>query len=252
MKRIVILIILALSASHMLAAPTPQELFAAGNEAYQAKDYATAARHYQSVIDHGYTSATLLYNLGNALYRQGDYAHAILYFERAHRLAPNDSEITENLELAQSKTQDKIEAIPEFFLSRWFHAVVSIASPKGWQIIILSVVALLLAAVVTIMLGRSYTLRKWSLVATLVLVVLLICSIANATYSANLVSNTDEAVIIPTMVSVKGSPETSSVDKFVLHAGTKVRIDEEVGDWLKITIADGNKGWVAKHEIERI
>ena len=86
MKRIVILIILALSASHMLAAPTPQELFAAGNEAYQAKDYATAARHYQSVIDQGYTSSTLLYNLGNALYRQGDYAHAILYFERARTI----------------------------------------------------------------------------------------------------------------------------------------------------------------------
>ena len=46
------------------------------------------------------------------------------------------------------------------------------------------------------------------------------------------------------MIVVKSSPEAHSIDKMILHEGTKVEIEETLGEWHKISIADGNSGWV--------
>jgi len=51
------------------------------------------------------------------------------------------------------------------------------------------------------------------------------------------------------MAIVKSSPEDTSVDKLILHEGTKVDIEETLGDWHKIQIADGNTGWMQQTDI---
>ena len=53
-------------------------------------------------------------------------------------------------------------------------------------------------------------------------------------------------------VSVKSAPEKAATDMFVLHEGTKVRVGEQVEDWIEVTIADGNKGWLEERAIEMI
>ena len=59
----------------------------------------------------------------------------------------------------------------------------------------------------------------------------------------------DGAIVTVPMAVVKSSPESGSVDKLILHEGTKVKIDETVGDWHKVRIADGNTGWLPQAEI---
>jgi SH3-like domain-containing protein len=51
---------------------------------------------------------------------------------------------------------------------------------------------------------------------------------------------------------VKSSPIESGTGLFVIHAGTKVKITDELGDWLRIRIADGNEGWILSSDLERI
>jgi uncharacterized protein YgiM (DUF1202 family) len=46
------------------------------------------------------------------------------------------------------------------------------------------------------------------------------------------------------MVSGKSSPDKSGNDIFVLHEGTKITVEDKVGEWLEIRLSDGNKGWV--------
>lgn len=234
------------------AMATPRQTMEAANKAYEAKDYATAAEQYESVLSQGLSSTELLYNLGNAYFRMGDYAKATLNYERALRLSPNDTEIKENLELTQSRTLDNIEPLPEFFLARWYNAFLGIASTTGWKIVTLILVALLLAAVVTLVLSSAYTARKWCLMASMILAGLVVVSGINTIVSGSRMNDKDEAIVMPTMISVKSSPEEGSVEKFVLHSGTKVEITDEVNDWLKISIADGNKGWLRTNEIEKI
>jgi SH3-like domain-containing protein len=53
-------------------------------------------------------------------------------------------------------------------------------------------------------------------------------------------------------VNGKSSPDSSGTDLFVLHEGTKVEIEDEVGEWLEIRLSDGNKGWIPANCLEII
>jgi len=53
-------------------------------------------------------------------------------------------------------------------------------------------------------------------------------------------------------VSGKSSPDNSGTDLFVLHEGTKVTIEDEVGEWFEIRLSDGNKGWVPSNSLDII
>jgi len=39
---------------------------------------------------------------------------------------------------------------------------------------------------------------------------------------------------------------------FVIHEGLKVRITDKLGDWVEISLSDGNKGWLLTESVERI
>jgi len=62
----------------------------------------------------------------------------------------------------------------------------------------------------------------------------------------------NEAIIMTTMVNLKGSPDNGSVDKFVLHSGSKVVIEDQIDRWLKVCAIDGNSGWIEEKDLERI
>src|ERR1035437_6730290 len=75
----------------------------AANQLYNTAKYQAAIRKYQFVIGQGFESSELYYNLGNAFYKSGNMTYAILNFERAKKLAPNDETITYNLDLARTQ-----------------------------------------------------------------------------------------------------------------------------------------------------
>ena len=64
--------------------------------------------------------------------------------------------------------------------------------------------------------------------------------------------NPTEAIVMASAAPVKSSPDEGSKDIFVLHEGTKVRVEGSLGEWREIRIADGNKGWVEVASIEMI
>jgi SH3-like domain-containing protein len=69
-------------------------------------------------------------------------------------------------------------------------------------------------------------------------------SIAFSLRNKSLVYDSHKAIIINTLVSGKSSPDNSGTDLFVLHDGTKVTIEDKVGEWYEIRLSDGNKGWI--------
>jgi len=84
-------------------------LITEGNKAYADGLYNNAISSYTKVLDEGYESADLYYNLGNACFKTDDLASAILYYEKALKLSPNDDDIVFNLNVANSRITDKIE-----------------------------------------------------------------------------------------------------------------------------------------------
>ena len=61
----------------------------------------------------------------------------------------------------------------------------------------------------------------------------------------------DSAIVMAPVSSVKSSP-SSGKDLFVIHEGTKVKVLDNVGDWLNISLADGRQGWIESSALEVI
>jgi len=105
------------------------------NDLYSAKKYQQALAQYVSLYKSGYSSAPLLFNTGNAYYKTGDFVRAILFYERAKLLDPNNDDIAFNLDVAKTNQVDKIDAIPEYFFSSWIETFAGFCSSNVWAII---------------------------------------------------------------------------------------------------------------------
>jgi tetratricopeptide (TPR) repeat protein len=126
--------------------------FELANAAYAKGDYEKAAGLYEQLLSGNEVSAEVYYNLGNAYYKSGKLGLAILNYERARKIAPEDEDILANLKLANQKTEDKIEAAPQLFLTEWKSSITGLMSERAWSVccILLFVFAALLFAVYTI------------------------------------------------------------------------------------------------------
>lgn len=247
-----ILLCLCVLMPHKTMAQTPEQLMHLGNEAYSAGNFDEATEAYENILTLGYSSAELYYNLGNSYYRQEELGLAILNYERALRLKPGDSDIRENLNLANSKTQDQIASLPQFIVTRWYQNMVQWFSPHGWRNIVLILLAMLGGSVATFFLSHQYRLRKVTVVTSIIVALLLSLTIGCSCSSAKDFREHQSAIVIKPLIIVKAAPEAKSVDKLVLHEGTKVETSEEMNGWIRIHLSDGNNGWVEQSDIERI
>lgn len=248
---IFILPIILLAPNSLSAANSPEADFAKGNELYSQGNFAAAIESYEGVRSQGMHSWSLYYNLGNAYYRQQEFGNAILNYKKALKLNPGNKEIKQNLDLAESKTEDQIKPIPELFLRVWWHNIVSLCSPTGW--LIWSIISLALF-VVAFAIGK---LRIWphpavlrgGLIMALLSLVLLTLFLTCFKSAQHHITSANEAIVTQPFTMVMSSPEHNSVEKMTLHEGTTVTIQETVGDWYKIQIADGNSGWLHRNDI---
>jgi SH3-like domain-containing protein len=58
--------------------------------------------------------------------------------------------------------------------------------------------------------------------------------------------------VLAPSVYVKSSPDKESLDAFILHEGTKFTILDNLSNWTKIKIANGNIGWVEENVFQKI
>jgi tetratricopeptide (TPR) repeat protein len=235
-----------------LHAQSPEQVFQTANGLFQQGKVAEARDAYESLVSKGYVSGELYHNLGNAWYRTGDIARAILNFERAMRLMPNDEDLKHNLQLMNLMITDRIEPTPRLFLWEYWEVVTGVFSLNGitWLAYLFYLVTI--AAAIVMVLGFRYAVRKAALIGGVVALVLLLVSTTIFIDKWSDAGRTDEAILMAPVTSVKNSPDPRSSDAFVLHSGVKVRIVDTVASWIKVRIADGKVGWVEQGVVERI
>ena len=226
-----------------------QDAFDAANAAYADGRYEEAAAMYQTLLDEQ-PDATLYYNLGNARFKQGELAQAILNYERALRLKPNYKDAQYNLAYAQSRITDNIVE-QDFFLSSWARTVRNSLSERTWWSTSIGLFICALIALLLFLLGRELWLRKTAFhVAWIALLFSLIAGLnAGSLRQRNTLRN--EAIITQGVVNVKSSPDRSGTDLFTIHEGTKVTIRETLGEWVNVSVGS-NEGWMKAAHLERI
>ena len=230
----------------------PEALWAAANAAYNAGEWDKALENYMIIADKELESAPLYYNMANAYFKNGEVARAILYYNRALRLAPSDEDIRHNLEYAEQSTRDIIEEIPEFFLTKWLRAVRNTMSGNAWTVLSLVVLIVALAAMLMYLLAQPLRARKVGFYTMAICGVMFAATTAFGISSRNEMVKGKGAVIMSSSVSIKSSPDRAATELFVLHEGTTVSVGEQIEGWVEIRIADGRKGWIETSRIERI
>lgn len=227
----------------------PKSLLSQGNEAYQKESFQEAISLYDSVQNMGYTSAALHYNLGNAYYKTGQLAPAILHYERALLLQPGDEDVLHNLELAREKTVDRFETMPEPPLRKAYRSFVQLFSPDMWAKIGLWILALIIPGLA---LYFFTTWRRTGFVIALCALLLGLGSLGGAWAHEQYREAHRGAVVMSPSAYVKSGPAQSAEDVFILHEGTKVTVIETFESWHKISLPDGKRGWIQSKNLEVI
>lgn len=234
------------------AGRTPDQLWDAAGTAYINGNYHEAITDYEQLLDRGLGSAKLYYNLANAYFKEDRLAEAILFYRRALRLAPGNEDIRYNLGVAEARTKDNIEQVPEFFLAEWLRGVRRTMSCTAWSVLSLVLLAGALALVLVYLLAQRLAWRKAGFYGMLLAGVLFAAATWLAAGERRELLDRSEAVVMSASAAVKSSPDNSATDLFVLHEGTAVRITERLDAWCEVTIADGKKGWIESRKIEAI
>ena len=226
---------------------------AQADSAYINNDFANAVYLYENILANQGESADIYYNLGNSYYKMDNIAKAIVNYEKALVLNPGNGDIRFNLELAQSKTVDKVTPMSEIFLITWMKSLTNTMSEKGWAKMGITTFILMLLCLALYFFGKKIALKKIGFVAALCL--LLVCILSNVCASSqkNEAQSHSTAIIMAPSVTVKSTPNEGGTDLFILHEGHKVNIkDNTMREWKEIQLEDGNVGWVPTSVIEII
>jgi tetratricopeptide (TPR) repeat protein len=246
------LLITVLSFAKFSFASDTGELIKKGNEYYREKQFEKAIDAYQQIIHMGYEGTALYYNLGNSYYKEGKLGYAILYYEKAHKLSPGDEDILHNLTIVNTKTVDKLDSLPRFFIFEWWESFLSLLSVKQWAYLTYVFYILMLAAIGMYFFAKRPFVQRYSFFSGLIAALLLILAAIPLIINLNRAMNDKNAIIIAPSVTVKLAPDLTSNDAFIVHEGLKIKELDYVENWIKIKLQDGKEGWVQQGEIGSI
>ncbi len=227
-----------------------KELILKAEKSYNNKQYADAARCYETIIQNGYSSYKLYFNLGNAYFKQNKIGKAIFCYEMANKLEPNNEEINHNLNIAQEKTIDKIESKENFIYQLFKNHVVNLMSTKVWMWLN---VLFLLASCITFICFKIFQklkLQKFFLFTSFSCFFLFLITLGLGYIASVNKTKIKFAIITVSETKVYEEPTNTAASKYNLHDGTKVRLLNSNMHWTNIKLENGNEGWVKTADID--
>lgn len=246
------LLFVSLIAQYTIAQETGIEKFDQGVKNYSSGNFKEATALWTEIYNTGYRSASLNYNIANAYFKLQNFPQAILFYERAFLLDPTNEDINYNLQIARTMIVDRFQAIPELFFVRWYNFISLFLSSNQWAFISIFSFFLFLILLSLYVFSASYIYKVTGFWLALFFLIISASSIVFSQRNKYLVYDSHTAIIFSPVVSGKSSPDPSGTDLFVLHEGTKVSIEDEVGEWYEIRLSDGNKGWIPANSLNII
>ena len=249
MNRILLTLTAICSFSGLWAKEDYASWWQSGNNHYQQKNYDSAAYYYNLIAVEEPADPEVYYNLGNTYYRLNNIGSAVLNYERALKIDPSHQRASDNLFLAQSRINNRIQDIPEIFFVRWWDAMT-----KGSLANLYAVIAIILfLLLIGYYIGRKLDRIKYNAPIQLSASVILICVvfIGMGVVSAGKSVASHRAIVMtdgsPLMLQPKYGQSQSQVPE-----GTKVEICGEQVGWYEVTLPDGRTGWLESTSVAKI
>ncbi len=251
--RIILPLVLLLTVSPLYFGYTDTEsakLYNAANEHYTGKEYHEALDLYIELVERGVQHPSLFYNLANTYFNIGMAGHAVLYFERALLLKPFDRDIRSNLIYVRENLEDKIVPLYDEGALRFIRLLISLMKLKitvTLELILFTLCFILILFFFFLPHARN-KLRKPLIAVAAVYMVVLIGVVSQYSHE----KRHPKGIIIQKELEVKSSPLAESESIFTLHQGTKFKIIEVRGEWIRFAIEDGRQGWILKDAVSLI
>ncbi len=221
-------------------------LFFEGNAAYRDGNYAAAAEQYEQALEVGGGSGELLFNLGNAYFKQSRLGPALLNYERARRLLPRDPDIAANrafaLETAGTAPQPTAAWIQVLF-------PIGTRATADELAVVALVLTWILAGLMTarILTGAS---RKGAGQAAVAMGLVLAFVIANLVFRLSTVELADCAIVISEGGAIaRYEPSETGAEYFRPGEGETLTVAERRPGWSKVRRVDGVRGWVKESSL---
>lgn len=230
----------------------PEDYFTTGNNLYKEGKYKDAIEQYQKLLNENYYSFELFYNMGNCYYKLKEYPKAILYYEKAKKLNATDEELNHNLKLANTYIKDKVDEIPQLFISSAFNELINSKSADSWAWLAITTMLLALVGFLLFLFSGKSLYKKIGFFAGIFIVIL---SITFTSFGFEQKKNEEDdsyAILMAASANVMSSPDEKATRLFVIHEGLKLKIIKKDKNWIQIKLSNGNSGWIKVEDVESI
>ena len=228
-----------------------QQKFNAANSQYNDTNYLKAIELYESILDDGFESFSLYYNLGNTYFRQNYIGQSIWAYNKAIKLNSRDKDLIHNLNVANSRVKDRIMLPQEYFFINIYNGIKNFMNLNEW--ILISSISFLLSAFLFFLM--SFFQLGHSLIPK-VFNIFLILTFFQHLILLDFFFNNDQAdmgVLIENQVAVRSGPFSLDNNIIVkLNEGILTQVGQSQNDWVEITLLDGTRGWVYSDNIREL
>jgi len=216
--------------------------FEDANLLYDQGKYTEAKKLYDGIVLNGHYSAEVFYNLGNTEFRLDKGGAAILDYERALSLSPNNPEVQANLAYARAQTGAKIAE------NDWRDSIIANlgANSYCWMAAVTAWICIFALAALFLKMRPSPT-PLW---------LTALCSAAVCGYAVfaiyHLEKNDSVAIVTVKSADARYAPADNSTLAATLPAGSRVWILERRGPWIYCRLPDNNAAWISADSIEKV
>jgi tetratricopeptide (TPR) repeat protein len=231
-----------LCASIFAAEPSTQ--FAKANQEYAAGDFKAAIADYEELVRSGQDAPNVFYDLGNAYFRQNNFGHAILNYERALALEPHHPEAQANLRVARDEAR-ALELLP----GRW-ERLFAFADQNQYAVAAAIAFWIGLFSIAVFIFGRR---RSRSAIALSILSLSIFAIAVVASYQLGQGKNGQGlAIVTGDNVEARLATADNANRVLTLPAGSEIKIVSQRGDWIYAALPNNLRGWMPANSAEAV
>ena len=226
-------------------------IFDQSNAFYTDGKYQMAIDGYKDILNSGFESAELYYNLGNAFYKLNNIPESNFFYEKARSISPTDEDILVNLSYAQNLRIDKIEKLPITQTQNFKINILNLLSEKGWSVLLI-ILAWIACVSFVLYLSVNNSGNKRIFFTQFIILMIGLIVVSTINYEKKNLNNEKFAIIYDKEIEVWSEPNKISELKFLLHEGTKVKQVDTIQDWVNIQLENGTLGWIQSSSIKTL
>jgi len=239
MRYLVLSVTFLLLVNMSVLAGGQQEQFQEANTLYREGQFDGAIRKYKIILE-SVSSADVYYNAGNAAFKLNRLGSAILNYERAKRLTPRDGDVRANLKYAQSLLEYRVEDKRNWYWRQIESGLSFIRIDEMFTVIGILYAIVMACAVISFVRKKKFVIGGFT--GMLLALGILTSILAGLKYHHTYIQR--DAIVTENRVKVRFGPSEDERLAFRLVEGIHVAVVDEIDNWYRIALSNGESGWV--------